>query len=288
MIEYIILLSIAFIGLVAGSFTDLKTREVPDWINFSLIASALGVRMIYSAISFDWSFLIEGLIGLVFCVVLGYLTFYTGQWGGGDSKMLMALGALIGLKLEVTSLLFGLLINILFAGAVYGLVYSIVLAWLNRKKFLRRFEEIRNDKNIIRTRKFFIIFSILTVILSFIFIKEPVLIVLIVFIVLFAYLSFYMVIFVKAVEHSAMYRFIDPASLTEGEWIAQNYYNKRKKICGPKDLGIGKDQINQLIALKRQGKIKNVKIKVGVPFVPSFLLAYIITLILGNWWIGFF
>ena len=71
--------------------------------------------------------------------------------------------------------------------------------------------------------------------------------------------------------------------LTEGDWIVKDVMVDNKRICGPKDLGIEKKQIAQLIKLKQKGKIQNIVIKEGIPFVPSFLIAYIATLLLGNW-----
>jgi len=41
------------------------------------------------------------------------------------------------------------------------------------------------------------------------------------------------------------------------------------------------------LALKRKGKVKNVLIKEGIPFIPSFLIAFVLSLFLGNI-IGYF
>ncbi len=38
----IILLSVALIILIIGTFTDFKTREVPDWVNYSAVAAGIG------------------------------------------------------------------------------------------------------------------------------------------------------------------------------------------------------------------------------------------------------
>ena len=113
----IILFSVVFVGLLVGTFTDIKTREVPDWVNFGLIFSGIGLRLLFSVFSFDWSFLIDGVFGLGVMVLFGYLMFYTGQWGGGDSKLLMGLGALLGLQFSINSLLVVFLINVLLVGA---------------------------------------------------------------------------------------------------------------------------------------------------------------------------
>jgi Flp pilus assembly protein protease CpaA len=59
----LLLLLIGLIGLIIGSLTDLKSREVPDWLNYFLIASGLGLRLIYSISTWEWSYFLYGLVG---------------------------------------------------------------------------------------------------------------------------------------------------------------------------------------------------------------------------------
>ena len=88
----------------------------------------------------------------------------------------------------------------------------------------------------------------------------------------------YLVIGIKSVEAVCMYKRVKPKDLTEGDWIADDVFVKGKRICGPKDLGIEKKQIRQLI----KSRVKSVVIRIGIPFVPSFLIAFLITLWIGN------
>lgn len=282
-----ILFFIAFMALAAGSYADLKTREVPDWLSFGLIFSGIGIRFIYSAVSFDWSYLVYGLFGLAVFVVLGYIMFYAGQWGGGDSKLLMGLGAVFGMPLTLNPIPFILIfiVNVLFAGALYGLGYSISLAISHRKQFLKHVQKMLYEEKIIKIRKATIIFSVIALAIVFFLVKDPFILWPLVAVILMAYLSFYVILFVKAVEKSAMFKLVEPEKLTEGDWIAKDYFVDGKKICGPKDLGISKKQMKELIALKRKGKIKKIKIKEGIPFVPSFFIAFIISIIFGAWFI---
>ncbi|MBW2996626.1 A24 family peptidase [Candidatus Woesearchaeota archaeon] len=294
MITDIILLSLAFVALIIGTVTDIKTREVPDWLNFSIIFAGIGIRLIYSSMTFDWIYLLEGAAGLAAFVILGYLMFYAGQWGGGDSKLLMGLGALIGLNLSLqpNQLLIVFLFNVLLVGAVYGLIYSTTLAIIHREKFIKNFSKLMHSKQIQRFRRMRIIFLIMLILIIAYFLKGRLMDIFVLstltIMIILLYLSFYLVIFVKAVELSAMYRFITPEKLTEGDWIAKDVIVDKKKIVGPKDLGIEKKQIKQLIELKKQGKISKVKVKYGIPFVPSFLAAFILTLGLGAWWLILF
>lgn len=284
----IILISLGLIGLLIGSYTDAKTREVPDWLNFSLIAAGLGIRAIYSALSFDLTIIVEGLFGFAIALVLGYIMFYAGQWGGGDSKMIMALGAILGMPFSLTPfpLFLIFLVNILIVGAIYGLGFSIVLGIIHKKQFIKYLTKSMKEPIFKKVRKIGMISSILIIILVLMFIQNTSLMWLCIAFTAFAYMSLYLVMLIKAIEKAAMFRNVDPKTITEGEWIAKDYYDGKKRICGPKDLGISKKQIKQMIALQRKGKIKKIKIKIGIPFVPSFLISYIVMLLFGVWWVA--
>jgi len=95
-------------------------------------------------------------------------------------------------------------------------------------------------------------------------------------------LTVYLSVFSKAVERAGMLKLVKPEVLTEGDWIAKNIVVGKKTIAGPKDLGISKKQLAQLMKLYRQGKVKRVLMKVGIPFVPSFFAAFILTVVYGN------
>lgn len=276
-----ILLIIAFIALVIGSYTDIKTREVPDWLNYSLIFIGLGGRLVFSLVKFDFSYIIEGLLGFVIFLVLAYIMFYTGQWGGGDSKMLMGLGALIGLRLEIDSLLVSFFINALFVGAVYGLIYSLVLAFFNKKGFLKELKKVFSKKIVLKVRRLLLVIALCLVIVLF-FSKDYFVRLLLFVLILVILVGFYIYIFVKAVENSCMFKYVKPVELTEGDWIAKDVKVDGKYVSGPKDLGIEKKQIRKLMQFYKRGKVKKILIKVGIPFVPSFFFSFLISVFFGN------
>ena len=278
----IIISSIVVIALLIASITDIKTREVPDWLNFSLVPLGIGIRLIYSLAINDYSFVIAGLLGFGVFFILGLVMFYTGQWGGGDSKMLMGLGALIGIPFAPLSYnmpLLSFLINTIIIGSFYGLGWSFVKILNNKKKFKKELKKL--SKSIVKVRKFmlilFFVFIILIIVVPSILTKF-----FLVSLVVIIYSSFYMILFVKAVEKSCMLKYVKPTEVTEGDWIAKDIIIDGKRISGPKDLGIEKKQLRKLVSFYKKGKIKKVLIKVGIPFVPSFLVAYILTLYLGN------
>ena len=287
----LMLFAIALVALAIGSYTDFRKREVPDWMSYSFVFIALGIRLIYSAITFDWMFFVYGILGFFVFLGIALLMFYTGQWGGGDAKVLAGIGAAIGLKFSLDSMLIAFVINTIIIGGLYGLVYSFYLASRNRSKFFRKFWSLLSDKKIKSKQKTALIVTVLLLLISlfsgFFFGFKS---------VVFYFVSplsvmvlFYLWVFVKAVEDSSFYRFVEPDKLTEGDWIVREIHADGRYVCGPKDLGIEKPQIKKLIELKKRNKVKKILIKEGIPFVPSFLLTFIATLIFGNlmlWMIG--
>ena len=268
--------------LAIGSITDFKKREVPDWLSYAAIAFGVGLRLIFAISSWSWAPLIEGALGFLPILILALIMYYAGQWGGGDSKILMAVGILIGAQptLLVFPVLLVFFINIVMIGSAYGLLYSLVLAALHSKEFVREFRKHisgwRNLKYICYA------LAVVFVIVSF-FMRELLPKLMLIMLSAFSVCIFYIWIFIKSLEKAVMIKRVPVEKLTEGDWIVNEVRIDGKYICGPKDLGIEVEQIAQLLRLKRKGKISAVIVKEGIPFVPGFLLAFIATLVLGNW-----
>jgi len=275
--------SLSFIVLLIGSITDLKTREVPDWLNYGLISSGIILNLLFSAIYSNPSFIINSIIGLLVFFGIAYIMFYAGQWGGGDSKILMGLGAMVGIDVGNIrqQFLLGFFINALFAGAVYGLLWSLFLVFKNKKKFGKEFKRIMLTEKVIKAKKFMLI--LLFFLLVFFFFSELAYVKILVLSLAFLVLTtFYLWIFVKAIEKSCMHKLVEPSMLTEGDWIVNDVYANGKYVTGPKDLGVSKAQIKKLVGFYKQKKVKKILIKEGIPFVPSFLIAFVVTLVLGS------
>ena len=274
--------TIGFLVLLIASYTDIKTREVPDWVNFGFIGAGFGINLIFSVIYWEISFIVASIIGFGIFFILACIMFYAGQWGGGDSKILMGLGAMIGIDIfSKNFFLVWFLINALLIGALYGILWSVFSILKNRKKFYKSFKKGLSNKKVQNTKKIllavFIILVLLAVLVPDKFIKFTLFYLAIVLV-----LTFYLWVAVKAVENACMLKYVTPKQLTEGDWIAKDVKIDGKYITGPKDLGIEKKQIKKLIALYKKRKVKKILIKEGIPFVPSFFVAYVVTLIFGN------
>ncbi len=278
-----LLLGIAFAVLIVASITDLKTREVPDFLNYGLVFFGVALNAMLSLLFSDYMFLVRSLLGLVICYGIGWLMFYAGQWGGGDSKMLMGLGALFGIPFALQgSFMLSFLLNILLAGAAYGIAWTVWLAFSNRKKYGASFKKLTStpQHRILR----FICLGMLLSVLALIpidFASYPMKLT-ILWILLFPALLYYVWLLIKCVEKSSMLVLLPISRLTEGDWIAKDVFVKGKYVCGPKDLGISKKQINLLKQYEQKRLIKTILVKQGIPFIPSFLLALLFTLLWGN------
>jgi len=253
--------------LIIASYTDLKKREVPDWISYGLIFSALGVRLLYS-INYGWEILITGFLGLITCIILAYLFYLTNQWGGGDSKILMGMGAVIGLDYDLQLIFFFL--GLLIVGAAFGLIWCLILAIKKRIAFIKEFKEI-----ITKTKKWQIIsivssgvFLILTLIyyqLLWLLIPFPI-------------GMYYLLVFAKATEKSCFTKKVEVKNLVEGDWLAEDIIISPQKTISAKQ-SLNKQDLRQIWQLNSEKNISPILIKEGIPFIPAFLFSYIILII---------
>ncbi len=267
-----ILLFACFIFLFLASIFDIKTREIPDWLNYGVIALALAYRLVWSLVAWEFSFVLEGLFGFGIALAIACLLFYTGQWGGGDAKSLMGVGALLGFLPSLNNNFSGFLVNLIFAGALYSIICVLFIALFNWKKISKEYNNRVNNYLF----KFMLISLIILLVLLFTKINLDLKIFL-----AGAYIAawslYLLTILIKSVEQAYMIQLVHPSKLTEGDWIVKEIKYKGKIIASPKDLGLSLEQISQLKKLN-----KKVLVKYGIPFLPSFLISFIITMILGN------
>ena len=263
----LLLLIIALIALLIASYCDIKTREIPDWLNFSLIATALGIRTITS-LTQGWSILISGLIGLALCFLLALFLYYSNQWGGGDSKLLMAMGAIIGVQLPINKESFTLIwfiIGLLFLGMIWGILWMGGIAITKRHLFVVRLKHGLSSSKILHG-----ILALVTLGIAILTIFYP----LFWPFLLFPLPIFYLFLFVNSVEKSCFYTRKQPEELTEGDWLAEDVTVNGRKIMFKRTLT--KKDLQQLTDLKKKRRINTVMVKEGIPFIPAFLYSYIL------------
>lgn len=265
MLEVVFLISLAIVWLIFASVCDLKSREIPNWLSFSLIVFVLGFRFFYSLFSgegFDFFFM--GLIGGGIFFGLANLFYYGRMFAGGDAKLLMALGVVLPFSTNLffnLQIFIGFLFLFLFIGGIYGLIWGFVLSIVHFKEFKKEFVgQFQNNK-------ISILFSI-----GFCFF--------VFFFGFYNYLFFYigligilfLILFVssKSIEEVCLVKNIGVKNLTEGDWLYKDIKIGRRTIKSSWD-GLTKKDINFIRRHKRK-----IKIKYGIPFVPVFLIAFLI------------
>lgn len=112
-----LLMCVPMLGLLAwAAAVDLRTRRIPNWLTFSLALAGL-------ALSFTWARTVAGpgdaALGLLTGFGIGFALFGLGAWGGGDVKVLAAVGAWVGPL--PTLIVFG-------TAAVISMVFALVQA----------------------------------------------------------------------------------------------------------------------------------------------------------------
>jgi len=274
MLEVIILFVVGLIWIVFASIQDIRTREVANWLNFSLIIFASGFRFFYSLFSDSYDFFYQGVIGLIIFFFVGNLLYYSRMFAGGDAKLMVALGPILpystvfmdNLKAYILFVFF-----FLFSGAVYGLVMTLVISFRDFKNFKKEYlAALKNNKT---WPLVIMLFGIIIMLLGFI---EEVLFTLGVILFIFPYFYLY----AKTVDNTCMVRKVKTKNLTEGDWLYKAIKVGRR-IIKPTWGGLDKKDIRDL-----KKKFKTVLIKQGIAFVPVFLIAYLIYLVfwkLGLW-----
>ena len=99
--------------LLVATFFDFRYREIPDWISIAIAAVAIVASLVgWLGIGLAWV-IAGGVVGLG----IGYGLFRFAKLGGGDAKLIAALGLLLG-PIGIMILLFGM--------AIFGGVLSLV------------------------------------------------------------------------------------------------------------------------------------------------------------------
>jgi Flp pilus assembly protein protease CpaA len=277
-------LYVCFAALLAASLCDLRTREVPDWISFCLAIFAMGFSILLSVFHQNIWFFVNALAGFLLGLILGFIMFYTGQWGGGDSKLVIGVCAILGFSIPGLSSIesqFSILAffaNTLIVGAAYGIIYSLGIAATKARQVSKEAHAMLKAKNMIVLRTFLLVLLIGSIIYKLMSPGNYLPIILLVISISFI-VMFYTWVLVTCVEKAHMIRMAKTNELTEGDWITKPVMKDSKVILTPPKTGLSLEDI----ALLKKNKIQEVEIKVGIPFVPSFLLAFILTIALGNW-----
>ena len=248
-------IGIVLVALIISTIIDLKTFEIPDAITHFLIFFGIGAHVL---LSINGGFLISKLfISLAIATAFGIIMYYSGQWGGGDSKLLMGMSAMLPLYALNAPYPFivSFIVNLMIAGGIYSTLFLI-------KESIVHFNKIDSDLPIL---KYLMLFSV-TLIFGKLYILGAALGVLII------------LILAMHVQNNFFVKKIRPNDLVEGDWVMDNLKYRGKVIFKPKTTGVSKKDI----LLIRKYFRKTINVKSGVAFGPAFLIAFLLTMKFGD------
>lgn len=260
-----VLLIIGLAWLVFAVVQDLRTREISNWLTFSLLAISLLYSAGHALFYDDVSFFLFSVGGVALFVSIAYLLYYARAFAGGDAKLLMALGGVLPFASFRDYLFVGLgFVLMLFAvGAIYSLVYTVFCVVPRWKVFSRYFAVE------IKKLQLFCLGAFVLGVLVGLFAGRIDVVYGALFFFVIACLPF-VYVYARAVEKVCFVKFMKPALLTEGDWLVEDVRVRGRVIhANVHGLSMGE------IALLRRAK-KSVWIKQGVPFAPAFLLSFVI------------
>jgi len=149
--EYYFLFALALIWTVFATVQDLRTREVANWLNFSLIAFALAYRAFYSIATQNYNFLIFGLLGFaIFLCPWTRLLLWKSicRWRRKAPHGLRSNPSLS--KLQQSPINNNSLPIFLFlTGAIYSLLYSAGILAKNKQIHKRIQKRTKKHKNLL-------------------------------------------------------------------------------------------------------------------------------------------
>jgi len=256
------------VGIIVAFMQDLKRREVDNWLNLFLLMFSFVFLFFKAYFERDASIVFIAGFSLVIMIVLMNLFYYGRIFAGGDANLLVAMTAFFvaGTFYATLANIGVFLLLLLLSGSVYGLVYSLVLYLRNRVKVNAEM------KKVIEGKRWIVIFGL--------------------FIAFFGFANFWFVffgglialsvllyVFAKGLEKVAMIRVASGKDLVEGDWLVEDVKVKGKVIRADWD-GLTLESIELL-----KGK-KRVLIKDGLPFVPAFLIAFLVYSFLKDYLMG--
>jgi len=292
MIYELSLFLVALIGSAIGGWIDLKTTEIPDIVPASMAGLGLLLHTINALSTGIWANVYYSIaVGLVF-LVFGYILYYTGQWGEADVLLLAAVGVVLPQPLSFfsTTMLAPFpavfILNTFIIGGIYSLVYSIILALRNRDVFPAFIKGLKSgpskkEATVLGLSALAYIFAVRLVAYFLpgsggVFLESlSVKVILYNILVFLPALAFVFVFykFAHAVDTVAFRKKVNTADLREGDVLAKDAAGLKSKLY----IGL---EAKQIEAVRKEKK--EVWIKEGVRYGPTFFLAIVATWLWGN------
>ena len=261
--EQLFLFGITLIAIIFATISDLKTFEIPDAISYFLIIFGISAQIILATTSQSLQPINALLISLAIASAIAIPLFLLGQWGGGDTKLLLGIAAVLP-TFHTTSLPF--ILTFTFNLFLFGGLYSIlIMSYLPIKHWKKLIELSPLSKRLL----------ILTALTSFLpFILQNI------FFILIPIIAGGITItnLALVLQKHFFIKKIHPSKLTEGDWITNDLKVGNKTIYKVRKIGVLDKDIQKIQKYYK----KSIEIKTGIAFGPSFLFSILISGYFGD------
>ena len=268
----LLLIAIALVGSFAAGVWDLKTTNIPDKLCIFMIFVGLILNILIGVFTTDFSYFIDSLLFGGLFLGFSLVMYYTGQWGGGDGELLVAIGVLLP-KLSIVKTYFpfavSFFINSFFIGAFWSVIFSLYFVYKSPGLSRKFFNDFKNPLTIVITLVPLIL-SIILLNTNFIFS--------LIFLLIFILFVFYR--FAKIIEQS-FYQKIPVRKLRVDDMLGEDI--PKLKLYRKYIKGLTKEQVAKIKKNK-----KYVVIREGVRYGIVFPLALLFTLLFGDLFLLFF
>lgn len=259
------------VALGLASFEDLRIREVPFLLSHLTLVAGVSFAALDAARNAALAPLAESVLGALAGFALGYALYAAKQWGGGDVILLAAAGAFIGFNPWLPAGFIGYVFLTFTLGSLYGLVWVFAQALSQRDAVIAavpRPSLIRAGllAGVVLGGVAVALAITDSLLLAGLVADFALLAVAGVAIYMFRHADDVLTVWERSVE-----------ALVPGDWLAETVVVDGERL-GDGGGGISHDDIN---ALRRSDR-DTVRVVYGVPFVPSFFVAYAAWLWLGE------
>jgi Flp pilus assembly protein protease CpaA len=261
--EQLFLLGITTLAILIATISDIKTFEIPDSISYFLIIFGISAQVLLATTSKSFDPISALGTSLILALLIATLLFVSGQWGGGDAKLLIGVAAMLPTYYTTTiPFILTFTVNLFLLGGIYSILIMTYLTVKNWNRLIKIAPIIKN----------LLMISLIALIISVI-IRHPLLFILPIFAIAISLI--YLAIIIQ--KHLFIKK-IKPSQLTEGDWLTKDLKIGNKLIYKVRKTGVFEEDIKKI---QKEYK-KLIEVKTGIAFGPSFLFSIIVSGYFGD------
>jgi prepilin peptidase CpaA len=155
-------ISLAVLVTATAAVLDLRTGHIPNWLTIGALGVGIGLRLVRGIYQSGFQGLSSAalfvLVAILVCSLVPLLLFRIADMGGGDLKLLAALGALCGPSLGLQAQLYSFIIMFVYAlgrlayeGKLWQTIYNTLLLIPN---LIRRKRPLAVDAVLVQRMRF--------------------------------------------------------------------------------------------------------------------------------------